>query len=316
LLLAAPAGLSAAYSIVLGTIDAMCVAGGGKGRSAVGSRASDDPLRGSKRGRRTKEDFGMSTDYRNARTADPPLADRVDGPHTVETHVVGGRALAGPITTGVEDHDLIRWGPILAGVVTALAVMLFLTVLGIALGLSAFTGDRDLQTWGTAAGIWGGLSALLAFFFGGWMAGRGSAPGPNRNGVLNGFVTGALTLILLVWLATSTLTGVLGFFASTVTDLAGAVGPAAPEALEATNVDVPADPAAVEDVATDAGEAIQEALPEDPAAAAAEAAEDATPGAWGTVLAILLALGAAILGGVLGQANERTLFRGTRTVTT
>jgi hypothetical protein len=241
----------------------------------------------------------------------------VGGAATVETHLVDARDIAGSFATGHEERDLIRWGPIVAGVVTALAVMLFLTILGIALGLSAFTGDRDLQTWGTAAGIWGGLSALLAFFFGGWMSGRGSAPGPDRNGVLNGFVTGALTLLLLVWLATSTLTGVLGFFASTVTDLAGAVGPAAPEVIEATGIDVPAvDPAAVDEAATDATEAVEDALPADPAAAAADVADDAAPGAWGTVLAILLALGAAILGGALGQANERTLFRGSRTIAT
>lgn len=268
----------------------------------------------------------MNTDYAGVRTADSPGSERRDGNGMAvpsEVHYVAPATGVVREVPDFERKDLIRWGPILAGVVTALAVMLFLTVLGIALGLSAFNRDQNLQAWGTAAGIWGGLSALLAFFFGGWMAGRGSYAGPDRNGVLNGFVAGATTLILLLWLATSTLTGVLGFFATNVTNLAAGVGAAAPAALDAANVEtVPAasdaadqavaDPAAaVDEAATNAGEAINEALPADPAAAATEVVEDAAPGAWGTVIAILLALGAAVLGGVLGQAN-RVLVPGSR----
>jgi hypothetical protein len=53
-----------------------------------------------------------------------------------------------------EPHgDVVRWGPIVAGVVSAFTVLLFLTVLGIALGLSALGGKNDSQGWGTAAGI-------------------------------------------------------------------------------------------------------------------------------------------------------------------
>src|SRR6476660_8811708 len=48
--------------------------------------------------------------------------------------------------------DVVRWGPIFAGVVTAFTVLLFLTVLGIALGLSALGNKNGSQSWGTAAG--------------------------------------------------------------------------------------------------------------------------------------------------------------------
>ena len=60
--------------------------------------------------------------------------------------------------------DVVRWGPIVAGVVTAFTVLLFLTVLGIALGLSAFGEKNASQSWGTAAGIWGGRSGLSIAF--------------------------------------------------------------------------------------------------------------------------------------------------------
>jgi len=213
-------------------------------------------------------------------------------------------------------RDVVRWGPIVAGVVTALAVLLFLTVLGIALGLSALGGENTPQGWGTAAGIWGGLSLLVAFFAGGWMSGRSSLPGLDRNGLLNGFVTGAATLLVLLWLATTALTGALGFFAGTVTGLAGGAAPAAVEAV--TSGTLPAPTA----VATEVAQAMQNpdtVVPEqaDQAvqAAANTAAEKAGPGAWGTAIAIILAIGAAAVGGRVGQTRP-VMFSGFRTQVT
>jgi hypothetical protein len=211
-------------------------------------------------------------------------------------------------------RDRIRWGPIIAGVVTAFAVLLFLTVLGIALGLSALGGDEGPRTWGTAAGIWGGLTLLVAFFVGGWMAARSAATMSESDGPLNGFVTGAATLLVLLWLATTALTGALGFFAGTVADIAGAAAPAAMEAVEEGAVDVPAE---AENTATEAVEDPAAAMPEEAQEAASQAAETASeaagPGAWGTTIAIILAIGAATLGGMVGR-NERMVLPGSRTV--
>jgi hypothetical protein len=209
-------------------------------------------------------------------------------------------------------RDRIRWGPIIAGVVTAFAVLLFLTVLGIALGISALGGDDDPQTWGTAAGIWGGLSLLVAFFAGGWMAARAAATLSESDGPLNGFVTGAATLLLLLWLATTAITGALGFFASTVSDIAGA---AAPVAMEA--VDQGAVPQEAQTAVDEAAENPEAAVPEEVEQAAQQAQETASeaagPGAWGTTIAIILAIGAATLGGMVGR-NERMVLPGSRTV--
>jgi len=211
-------------------------------------------------------------------------------------------------------RDRIRWGPIVAGVVTAFAVLLFLTVLGIALGISALGGgdDNNPQTWGTAAGIWGGLSLLVAFFFGGWMAARAAATLSESDGPLNGFVTGAATLLLLLWLATTAITGALGFFASTVSGLAGA---AAPVAMEA--VDQGAVPPQTETAVDQAAQNPEAAVPTEVAQAAQQAGETASraagPGAWGTTIAIILAIGAATLGGMVGR-NERMVLPGSRTV--
>src|SRR5215217_338765 len=257
----------------------------------------------------------MSTNPLGNRTAQSSTTGRIDStglpPSTAVTGVVGVPAVEVDVAD-VPMRDRIRWGPIIAGVVTAFAVLLFLTVLGIALGISALGGDDDPQTWGTAAGIWGGLSLLVAFFFGGWMAARAAATLSESDGPLNGFVTGAATLLLLLWLATTAITGALGFFASTVSGLAGA---AAPVAMEA--VDQGAVPPQTETAVDQAAQNPEAAVPTEVAQAAQQAGETASraagPGAWGTTIAIILAIGAATLGGMVGR-NERMVLPGSRTV--
>lgn len=246
--------------------------------------------------------------------ARPVEATVVDGP----TSTVGapGAFVGAPAmdvdVTQVPLRDRVRWGPIVAGVVTALATLLFLTVLGLALGISTIGGD-SAATWGTAAGIWGGLTLLVAFFLGGWMAARSATTIGDGDGPLNGFITGAATLLLLLWMATTALTGALGFFTSTITGIAGASAPVAIEAIN--NGAAPAQ---------DAGQTVNQAVqnpeavvPPEAQQAAQQAAQTASdvagPGAWGTAIAILLALGAAALGGMLGQHGDGALL-GPRTV--
>src|SRR5215203_6399497 len=256
----------------------------------------------------------MSTDPLRNQVVESSATGRIDStglpPSTEATGVIGVPAVEVDVAD-VPMRDRIRWGPIIAGVVTAFAVLLFLTVLGIALGISAL-GDDDAKTWGTAAGIYGGLSLLVAFFFGGWMAARAAATFSESDGPLNGFVTGAATLLLLLWLATTAITGALGFFASTVSGLAGA---AAPVAMEA--VDQGAVPPQTETAVDQAAQNPEAAVPTEVAQAAQQAGETASraagPGAWGTTIAIILAIGAATLGGMVGR-NERMVLPGSRTV--
>jgi len=209
-------------------------------------------------------------------------------------------------------RDRIRWGPIVAGVVTAFAVLLFSTVLGLALGVSTLGGDENAKTWGTAAGIWGGLSLLIAFFVGGWMAARAAATLSESDGPLNGFVTGAATLLLLLWLATTALTGALGFFASTVSNIAGAAAPVAMQAADQGAVP-PETQTAVDQAAQDPSAAVPPQVEQTAQQAADTASKAAGPGAWGTTIAIILAVGAATLGGMVGR-NERMVMPRSRTV--
>lgn len=252
----------------------------------------------------------MRSDYLAAQPMQATATERLAPP-------VGGAPLVGAPAVSVDVteaplRDRVRWGPILAGVVSAFATLLFLTVLGLALGISTLGGD-DPQTWGTAAGIWGGLSLLVAFFVGGWMAARSATTIAEGDGLLNGFIAGAATLLLLLWMATTAVTGALGFFTSTVADVAGIAAPAALDAT--TDATVPT----ASEVESAVGEAIEDpaaAIPAEADQAARAAAETATenagPGAWGTTIAIVLAVGAAAVGGMVGQ-NQRLVFPVTRT---
>ena len=120
------------------------------------------------------------------------------------------------------------------------------------------------------------------------------------------------TLLLLLWLATTAITGALGFFASTVGDIAGAAGPAAMEAVEQGAVPAAA-PTEVAGAVEDPAAAVPAEVEQAAQQAGDTAAEAAGPGAWGTTIAIILAIGAATLGGMVGR-NERMVLPGSRTV--
>ncbi len=64
--------------------------------------------------------------------------------------------------------DRVRWGAIFAGLFAALAVLIVLGVLGLAIGLSSYNAGQPAANFGVGAGIWGAISALIAFAIGGW----------------------------------------------------------------------------------------------------------------------------------------------------
>lgn len=96
--------------------------------------------------------------------------------------------------------DRVRWGPILAGIFAAMSVLTLLSVLGLAIGLTAWDPGDDTRNYSVGAGIWSILSALIAFFIGGWLAARSAAAVGERNGLLNGAMVWAVTIPLLIFL--------------------------------------------------------------------------------------------------------------------
>ena len=95
--------------------------------------------------------------------------------------------------------DRVRWGPILAGTFAALTAFAVLNVLGAAIGLSAADHVDDPRKYAVGAGIWGIITLLLSFGFGGWVAGRSSAVRGGDNGLLNGFMVAAVGIPVLLF---------------------------------------------------------------------------------------------------------------------
>ncbi|HEY0603379.1 MAG TPA: hypothetical protein VGD58_10730 [Herpetosiphonaceae bacterium] len=242
-----------------------------------------------------------------------------DADHNANMYETGTNYRQGPAVTQqitpdvdvdvVTPTDRVRWGPIIAGIFTALSTLAVLSVLGLAIGASSFDPGDQARNFGIGAGVWGALSALLAFGLGGWTAARTAAVGGRNNGLLNGTMVWVVGIPLLLYLLSS---GV-GSLLNTAGSIAGtAATVAAPVAGEAANN--PALQATAQAGAQDATGAVQataQALQNqatDPANQ--EAAADAVRnGAWGTLASLLLGLAAAALGGYLGARTPNTNSR-------
>jgi hypothetical protein len=175
-------------------------------------------------------------------------------------------------------RNRVQWGPIIAGSLISLGILVVMAVLGVAIGASAFEPGTDLTDWGTGAGIYGTISALIAMFVGGWIAAKSAAVGGEYAGLMNGLLAGITTIVALLVLAALGVDNILGF-------LGGNLG----------------------NITNYAGEVASGADPSEQAAAF-DTIED---GAWGTLIALLLGLGVAALGGVLGHNDRADLREGT-----
>lgn len=202
--------------------------------------------------------------------------------------------------------DLIRWGPVLGGLFAALATLIGLGVLGIAIGLSSFDANNVTRSLGIGAGIWGAISALLAFLVGGWIAGKAAAFSGSTSGIMNGAMVWFVAIPMLVYL----LAGGIGALAGTALGAAGtavqAAGAAAGTAaqnpsLQATAAAGAAGAAGA--VQATAQAAIDSVTPTD----VNNAADNAANGAWGTLLSLGLTAAAAIAGGYLGSRRRETV---------
>lgn len=106
----------------------------------------------------------------------------------------------------------IRWGAIIAGVVSGSASYLLLTLLGVAVGLTAIDPNavEPVGRVPLATGIWTGISMLVGAFIGGYVAGHMSGLSRSIDGMLHGFVAWGVTTLLYAVLATTAVGALLG----------------------------------------------------------------------------------------------------------
>lgn len=139
----------------------------------------------------------------------------------------------------------ISWGAIFAGVAVALVIQLLLNLFGLSIGLGTIdpaTEQAPLQGIGTGTGIWLALSAIVALFAGGWVAGHLAGLPRRIDGLLHGFVTWAVTTFVTLYLITSGVGIVLGGALNVVQEgtqlLAEGVQAVAPEVAQQVEGDL------------------------------------------------------------------------------
>jgi hypothetical protein len=121
------------------------------------------------------------------------------------------RRVSRPITVRATEGMRVSWGGIFGGVLCAVGLLLLLAALGVAIGISAADpGGIRASTIGTGAGIWAGVSLLLALFLGGLVATRIGAISDRTTGFFEGALVWVVTILLMGYLATSGISTVAG----------------------------------------------------------------------------------------------------------
>jgi hypothetical protein len=190
--------------------------------------------------------------------------------------------------------DRVRWGAILAGTFAALTALAILATLGIAIGLSTYDqGQDNPRHFALGYGIWGIISTILAFAFGGFLTARVAALRSPHNGLLNGMMVAAFGLPLLMFLV-----GSAGALVGHAEVANGDVHSRVNADRNDTSSAIPAS-ARVPADSNVSNATVGQAKPS--AEEIEQARRAASRTAWGTLFTMVLALGAASFGGYTGS---------------
>jgi len=124
----------------------------------------------------------------------------------------------------------VSWGAIFAGVVVGLITQVLLTMLGVGIGIATLDpgmGAADnpaASTFSIGAGIWYVLSGIVSAYVGGYVAARMSGRTAPTTGALHGLTAWAFTTLLVLYLLTSAIGGIVGGAFSGVTGAIGGLG--------------------------------------------------------------------------------------------
>ncbi|BAY62658.1 hypothetical protein NIES22_27330 [Calothrix brevissima NIES-22] len=183
-----------------------------------------------------------------------------------------------------EYHDLVRWGPIIAGVLVALATQLILSALFAAIGATNVAGSGAPRSItpdvASNVGIWSTIALLISLFTGGWVTTRACGPMNRNTALLNGAILWATTLALSSWLLASGVSGAFGVAASNA--------------------------AAVLNQTQQPLGNVQQNIPNVSAQQARDIAAATSKGLWLFVVGSLLGLVASLVGAVAGARKPRT----------
>lgn len=140
---------------------------------------------------------------------------------------VAERPHEGPLETA-----RVSWAGVWSGFLIGLGVLMLLSVLGLAVGFSTADvgpgADTDAQALGIGAGIWAGVSLLVALFISGTIASRVSMVVDRTVASTHGALVWVLTMLGILYLAGTGIslgmTGVLGVVRGAGSAVSGAAG--------------------------------------------------------------------------------------------
>lgn len=148
------------------------------------------------------------------------------------------------IGAGPHTHKRISWPAIFGGVIIALATQILLSFLGSGIGLSQVAVNAGTTpsagNLGIGAGVWWIVSSCIALALGGYVSAWLAGIEIRFDGLLHGLVTWGISMLIILYLLTSAIGGILGTGFSalgSVTKAAGAgIGDVAKPAADAAGV--------------------------------------------------------------------------------
>jgi hypothetical protein len=215
------------------------------------------------------------------------------------------RLASEPVLTGFpsEQHLHISWRAVLAGIVVALAVDVLLSLLGFAVGLTAFEPTAGAAKGvGMGIGIWLIITAIASVFAGAYFGARVAGDPWRGDGVAHGLMVWAGFVLLSLWLVGSgagkilnTASGLAGSAMSGMMTPEGRARPTGPVAREVPSI-------------REATPPTQAQVAEAAKKAADQAAAGGAVASWVGFGIALLSLGGGALGGMLGAIGEQKQF--------
>ncbi len=135
-------------------------------------------------------------DSRSSSASAPAMAPLRELPHDPEPMFS-----VSPVTRGwAGTSGGVPWGGVIGGSLTVISILVMSSALAVACSVPAYTGGA----YGWGAGLWAIISSIVAFFFGGMVAGL-VRPYVRMSGALRGVLTWALSIPLMLVISASSL---------------------------------------------------------------------------------------------------------------
>ncbi len=129
---------------------------------------------------------------------------------------------------GAHVHRRISWAAIGGGVILVVAIQILLAMLGAGIGLGTVDVNAgntpDASSLGIGAGVWWIVSACVALLIGSYVSAWLAGIETRFDGVLHGLVTWGIATLLLIWMLTSAIGGIIGGGFSALGTVASAAG--------------------------------------------------------------------------------------------